>query len=302
MTTSATSTARTASPAPDVRLPTAEEVAAYERDGFLVVRGLVPAAVLDAAERGMARFYAGDVDAPFPGSTRYDSWDWRPEHGDVLRKNDYTSRMVTDLAALVEWPGIGAFAAALAGTPVIRLFHDQLLYKPGGSDGAADDGTGNVGWHTDRQYWGACTSEEMLTCWVPFHDCTEAVGGVSFVPGSHRWPEQQGLDFFSPDLGAQQAAMAAAGHDVRPVVPDLRRGDATFHHCRTVHGSGPNRTAAPRRSMAIHLQPGDNRHAGKRDADGALPYHRNDELVRVVDGLPDYTDPRISPVLWPVTG
>jgi ectoine hydroxylase-related dioxygenase (phytanoyl-CoA dioxygenase family) len=285
----------------DVRLPTREEVAAYERDGFLVVRGLVPAEVLDAAERGMARFYAGDLDAPFPGRTRYDSWDWAPGHGDVLRKNDYASRMVTDLATLVQWPGIGAFAAALAGTPVVRLFHDQLLYKPG-SAGEAPGDAGNVGWHTDRQYWRACSSERMLTCWVPFSDCTEAVGGVSFVPGSHRWPDPEGLDFFSPDRDAQLAAMAAAGHDVRAVVPDLRRGDATFHSCRTVHGSGPNRTAAPRRSMAIHLQPGDNRHVPDRDADGALRYHRNDELVRTVDGLPDYTDPRICPVLWPVTG
>jgi hypothetical protein len=54
--------------------------------------------------------------------------------------------------------------------------------------------------------------------------------------------------------------------------------------------------------MAIHLQPGDNRHVPDRDADGTLRYHRNDELVRAVDGLPDYTDPRICPVLWPVTG
>ena len=285
----------------DVRLPTAEEVAAYERDGFVVARGLVPAAVLDAAERGMARFYAGDLDAPFPGRTRYDSWDWRPGHGDVLRKNDYTSRSVTDLATLVEWPGIAAYAAALAGTPVVRLFHDQLLYKPG-SAGEDPGDAGNVGWHTDRQYWQACSSEAMLTCWVPLHDCTEAVGGVSFVPGSHRWPEQRGLDFFSTDLAAQRAAMVAAGHEVRPVVPDLRRGDVTFHSCRTVHGSGPNRTAAPRRSTAIHLQPGDNRHVPDRDADGDLLYHRNDELVRTVDGLPDYTDPRICPVLWPVSG
>lgn len=287
--------------AADVRLPSDDERAAYARDGFLVVRGLVPAEVLDAAERGMARFYAGDHDAPIPGPTRYDSYDWTPDSGDGLRKNDYASRMVTDLATLVEWPGIGAFAAALAGTPTIRLFHDQLLYKPGDPDGAAGT-AGNVGWHTDRQYWQSCSSEQMLTCWVPFHDCTEAVGGVAFVVGSHRWPEQEGLDFFVPDLEAQRAAMTAGGREIRTVVPDLQRGDATFHHCRTVHGSGANRTASPRRSMAIHLQPGDNRHVADRDADGALRYHRNDELVREVDGLPDYTDPRISPVLWPVTG
>ena len=78
----------------------------------------------------------------------------------------------------------------------------------------------------------------------------------------------------------------------------LPRGSVTFHHCGTVHGSGPNRSAAPRRSMAIHLQPADNRHRGLGD-DARPTYHRNDELVRRVDGTPDYTDPRICPVLFP---
>lgn len=264
-------------------------------DGFLVVRDLVPASVLDAAERGMSRYYAGDVDRPFPGRTRYDDYDWTPADGDVLRKNDYTSRMVDELRALVEWPGIAAFAAGLAGADGIRLWHDQLLYKPP----STDRDHGNVGWHTDRQYWRSCSSEEMLTCWVPFHDCDEATGGVSFVAGSHAWPDQGGLDFFDPDLARQEAALGASGRAVRKVVPRLRRGDVTFHHSRTVHGSGANRTAAPRRSMAIHLQPSGNEWTRALDAAGEPAYHRNDELVRSVHGHPDYADPRICPELWP---
>jgi ectoine hydroxylase-related dioxygenase (phytanoyl-CoA dioxygenase family) len=278
---------------PQVRLPTSDDLAAYQRDGFLVVRAIVPAAVLDAAGHGMRRFYAGDTDAAFPGRTRYDHYDWSPAHGAGLRKNDYASRMVRELARLVEWPGIAAFAAALAGADGIRLWHDQLLYKPPG----LDDGSGNVGWHTDRQYWRTCSSEQMLTCWVPFHDCDERTGGVSFVAGSHRWPQRRGLDFFTGDLTAQEALLEAAGGPVRKVVPVLRRGDVTFHHCRTVHGSGPNLSDRPRRSVAIHLQPTDN--AWTLDADGQVAYHRNDELVRRVDGHPDYADPAICPPLWP---
>jgi ectoine hydroxylase-related dioxygenase (phytanoyl-CoA dioxygenase family) len=278
-----------------IRTPTDEEIAQYRRDGYLVVRGLIPAEVLDAAERGMERFYASDVDRPFPGRTQYDHYDWSPEHGDVLRKNDYTSRMVDELRTLVELPGIAAFAAGLAGTSGIRLWHDQLLYKPP-SDGGDP---GNVGWHTDRQYWRSCSSEEMLTCWVPFHDCDSAVGGVAFVPGSHLWDDQEGLDFFDPDLDRQEAAMADRRGDVRKVVPTLARGDATFHHSGTVHGSGANLTASPRRSMAIHLQPQENHWVEAQDATGAAAYHRNDELVRSTGGTPDYADPTICPQLWP---
>jgi ectoine hydroxylase-related dioxygenase (phytanoyl-CoA dioxygenase family) len=83
------------------------------------------------------------------------------------------------------------------------------------------------------------------------------------------------------------------------VVPRLGRGDVTFHHCGTVHGSGPNHTDRPRRSMAIHLQPADN--VWTAGPGGEPAYHRNDELVGTVDGHPDYADPRLCPQLWPVT-
>ena len=58
-----------------------------------------------------------------------------------------------------------------------------------------------------------------------------------------------------------------------------------------MHGSSGNLSEAPRRSLAIHLQPADNRWRA-----GAS--HPNDTLVRH-DPDPDYTDPAIQPLLWP---
>jgi ectoine hydroxylase-related dioxygenase (phytanoyl-CoA dioxygenase family) len=34
----------------------------------------------------------------------------------------------------------------------------------------------------------------------------------------------------------------------------LPAGGASFHHCLTLHGSGPNLSGRPRRSFAIHLR------------------------------------------------
>ena len=48
---------------------------------------VLPGEVLDAAQRGMQRFYAGARDRPGPAGVEGDGW--RPEHGDGLRKNDY---------------------------------------------------------------------------------------------------------------------------------------------------------------------------------------------------------------------
>ena len=110
--------------------------------------------------------------------------------------------------------------------------------------------------------------------------------------GSHR-SDISGPDFCSPDLAALEKAITRQGHtrEIRPT--RMRRGQVSFHHCRTVHGSGPNHAAGPRRSLAIHLQPGDNRHRP------GTASHGNDRLVRRRDGVPDYTDPQVCPQLWP---
>lgn len=271
-------------------LLTADDVAAYREQGYWLSPVVLDERLLDAALYGQDRFYAGDHDAPFPGRTRFDHTDWEPSHGDGLRKNDYARLQVRELGALATAPIIGAVAARLAGVDEIRLWHDQLLFKPPGRG----DASGNVGWHTDRQYWQTCSSEEMLTAWVPFTDVDAELGPVMFVAGSHRWP-QADLDFFDRDLARGERAFAQRGEPVHRVTQVMRRGQVSFHHCRTVHGSGPNRTDRPRRSMAIHLQPAGNRY---RRLDPPA-YHRNDDLVRRVDGLPDYADPRICPRVWP---
>lgn len=273
-------------------LPGPGDIAGYREHGFWISPVIVPDAVLDAAERGMDRFYAGERDTDLDGLA--DLGGWTPADGPGLRKNDYSSLVVRELADLVSYPAIGACATLLAGAESIRLWHDQLLFKPVDAPGIA----ANVGWHTDRQYWLSCASGEMLTAWVAFHDVDEAGGSVSFLDGSHRW-DVAGLDFFAQDLGMLGDRIAEQGHGVRVRPTTMRRGQVSFHHCRTVHGSGPNHGSAPRRSLAIHLQPGDNawrRHPGP---DGQPAHHGNDRLVRRVGGVPDYADPRICPQLWP---
>lgn len=273
-------------------LPTQTDVAAYRRHGFWLSDMVLPGEVLDAAERGMQRFYAGDRDRSGPAGVERDGW--RPEHGDVLRKNDYASLRMNELAALVAHPAIGAIATRLSDAAGVRLWHDQLLFKPVD----APDRPANVGWHTDRQYWQTCTSQDMLTAWVPFHDVDERSGSITFIDASHR-VKTTGLDFFASDLERQEANLASAGLPVVKVPGVLKRGQVSFHHCRTIHGSGPNRSATARRSLAIHLQPTHNRYQRHSLLDGTLAHHRNDDLCRRAGGgTPDYTDSALFPLLW----
>lgn len=274
-------------------LPTAEDVAFYRENGYWISPPILTEEILDTAERGMRRHHAGDVDHRVAGDPDGKLRGWHCADGDVLRKNDCASLRVEELALLVRQSVIAGCAARLAGAEEIRLWHDQLLYKPSGVRRQ-----GNVGWHTDRHYWRSCSSEEMLTAWVAFHDITEAHGPVMFVAGSHRWDEQADLDFFDQDLTT--IGRYAAERDLRIVNATLARGQVSFHHCRTIHGSGPNHSGEPRRSIAIHLQPGDNHHVTGHNPDGTIAAHHNDVLTAArSDGAPDYADPAVCPRLWP---
>ncbi len=157
-----------------------------------------------------------------------------------------------------------------------------------------------MGWHTDRQYWRSCTSDRMLTAWIPFHDCGEEMGTITMIDGSHTWPDNsKQLDFFSNDLEGMEQRLDNRGAPIVRVPMILPRGHVSFHQCRTIHGSPPNRSTAPRRAIAVHLQDEANRYRPYRFSDGSLASHNNNRYCGTVNGEPDYTDPVICPQLWP---
>lgn len=283
-------------------LPTEEDVAFYREHGYYISKRLFSGEEIDAAVAGADRFYAGGLDpSGLPEIEGFMRRHYFPNegYGSKLRKHDYASFCCRPLAHLVRHHLIGAIAARLAGTPAIRLWHDQLLYKPP----AGNQSSVNVGWHTDRGYWQLCTSEEMLTAWIPFHDSDEEIGTITMVDGSHLWPDNTAaLDFFDGNLEGLETRFNTGGKPVVKVPMLLRKGQVSFHHCLTIHGSGPNRTQRPRRSVAVHLQDDANRYRQVPGPGGAPFYHFNADLAPRVHGVPDFTDPEAFPLLYDERG
>ena len=273
-------------------LPSDEDVAFYREHGWYISKKILPDELIDEARYGSERHFAGERDTPQPKITGY----WKPGDGDGLRNCEFVSLQNVQLRKLVEYPLIAAVAARLAGCPTIRLFHDQLLFKP--SDGPQEGSV--IGWHTDRAYLMTCTSEIMLTAWIPFHDSTETRAPLMVVDGSHRWSGTSAFRLFKEqNLEDLSAYFRVDGEPFTPVPMVMEQGQVSFHHCRTVHGSDINRSNLPRLSLGIHMQDGDNRYRLYRNEQG-VPWHLvNDDLCRSTeDGFPDYADPEIFPVLW----
>jgi len=273
--------------------PSRDDIVHFEEHGWVTSPCWIPEQLLDEAAEAVEAYYLGERDHLLPLQGGF--LDWRPGDGEGLRLNDYVSLQSDGLRQLVCWADLGRAAAALMRVELVRLFHDQLISKPPAEAGA--DTT--VGWHTDKSYWKRCSSERMLTAWIPFQDCYEEFGPIAVIDGSHKWQNTDWMNtFVLQDLASIESRI---GHPIeaRPLL--LKRGQVSFHHARTIHGSFANRTPGFRTALAVHIQDGENFYRRLGEEDGQVPVHMNDVLCRPLpDGNPDYADASICPTLWPV--
>lgn len=284
-------------------LPTAEEVASYSEHGWYLTRKLFTDEEVDELQEASERFYAGQRDRELPLRPPKLAY-WEPAHGAVQRHNDYVHYESDTISRILRKPVLGAVAARLAKADEVRIFQSTLIYKPP----RPDEPTNVVPWHFDRHYWSSCTSENMLTAFIPFHHCDEEMGTITMVDGSHNWKETGGDDTTvkhfaerdKEDLEAKLARNAEFNNtDVRKIPMIIPKGHMSFHHCRTYHGSGANRSDRPRRAISFHLQDGANQYRRFELSDGNVVSYNHDVLVRQTpDGRPDYADPTYCPVIW----
>jgi ectoine hydroxylase-related dioxygenase (phytanoyl-CoA dioxygenase family) len=284
-------------------LPTDDEVAQYAARGWYLTRKLLSDDEVDELVDASERFYAGERDRTLPLRPPRLAY-WEPEHGAVQRHNDYIHYEHEAIARILRKPIIGAVAARLAQADEIRVFQSTLIYKPP----RPDEPTNIVPWHFDKHYWQSSTSERMLTAFIPFHDCDERMGTITMVDGSHLWREVGADDSTTRHFAERSKEdlerllennAAHNGAPVRKVPMNIPKGHMSFHHCRTYHGSGPNRSDRPRRAISFHLQDGENEYRRFHLSDGSVVRYNHDVLVRqTAAGLPDYADPAFCPVLW----
>jgi ectoine hydroxylase-related dioxygenase (phytanoyl-CoA dioxygenase family) len=144
----------------------------------------------------------------------------------------------------------------------------------------------------------------MLTAWIPFQNTTAEMGSLMVMDGSHRWSGNEWMaTSHERDLEVLESRISSPTTELRKITIEIKRGQVSFHHCMAVHGSPPNRSTNTRVALAVHLQPGENRYTPAFSDSGRRIGHTNDLLCRTDEfGNPDYSDPRIFPVLWPQPG
>lgn len=149
-------------------------------------------------------------------------------------------------------PGICQAVMQLMGTDTLRVWHDQVQYKPPKVGGPTD-------WHQDHPYWPVIQPADLVSAWVALEDADVENGCMWMVPGSHKWgPHKGGTIGTNPDDFSPLPDKSLLPPDARiELVPcPVKKGEVMFHHCLTWHGSPPNRSDRGRPAIAVHYMPG----------------------------------------------
>ncbi|HEX5094433.1 MAG TPA: phytanoyl-CoA dioxygenase family protein [Acidimicrobiia bacterium] len=206
---------------------------AYRRDGFVVVDGLLSDAELD--------HYEQHVTAAVAHRTRADerALGDRSPYEQSFRQCINLWEDFPEVEPLTFHPRLAQAASELVGKDVMRLWHDQALYKEAG--GRETDP------HQDQPYW-PMTETDTVTAWIPFRGSTLASGAMGYLPGSHLVGVRKFVNIFQAD----DAGVLMELPEIKAIVPmwvEVPRGSVAFHSGLTVHMAKPNTTGTDR---AVH--------------------------------------------------
>lgn len=218
---------------------TAEQVAQYQRDGAILIKGVLTAVELDLLASGLeeARATPGD---------RYTRVQSPNGEGETLLEM-FPSLHCPSLQRLLETGTAAELAARLMATPTAQLILDQTFYKARGYINPTP-------WHQDTPFLrvrGHDMARVWLTCDVSPRDLT-----IQVVRGSHRW------NVVYNTMGPGTARVVTAdegeaftfegmGDDDLPTAPDVARyrdsfdilswdvepGDALVFNGNMLHGA-----------------------------------------------------------------
>jgi ectoine hydroxylase-related dioxygenase (phytanoyl-CoA dioxygenase family) len=182
---------------------------------------------------------------------------------------------------LVHNPEIAGSIARLMDAAEVRLWHDQIQYKPASTGGV------NM-WHQDAPYWPTLTPMTQVTAWIALDDVDIENGCMSMVPGSHRWGNN--IEFLHTLKSFDAMPAEFDGHAVDVRVCPVKKGHVHFHHALTWHGSSANTSGRPRRAIALHYMGNDTRFVANGN-------HVMKPFISVADG--DIIAGDRFPLVWP---
>ena len=210
----------------------------YERDGYVVVRQLLPKDLFADLTRNLDRYIRDVVPNLAPTDAFYESDKSQPESLKQLHRMNQDAFF----EAYRRQPVWTALAEALVGEAV-EAGDPEWFNKPPLSQKGTPP-------HQDNFYF-SLKPCHVVTIWMALDVVDEENACVRYVPVSHLQPVRPHAT--SGVLGFSQVITDYGPNDAAREVPiHLQPGDVMAHHGNLIHLAGPNRSATRhRRAFAM---------------------------------------------------
>lgn len=225
---------------------TPEEIAAFQNDGYIIQRGLLPnhyvQTILEVTRRDAGAHF-GDIeyeaDVKYPGApVSLDA-----EGGRTIRRLRQAFSRDPVFSRLVKEPCLLNRLKQLIAPPVVMplAHHNCIMTKH-------PHYSSDTGWHQDIRYWSFQTPQ-LVNAWFALGDETITNGCLKILPGSHRMQlHDHQLDdekFFREDLAENAELLDSA------VTAELKAGDVLFFHAQCFHSATRNYSDATKYSAVF---------------------------------------------------
>jgi phytanoyl-CoA hydroxylase len=221
------------------------DLAAYRRDGFIVLPNILRSDEVEALRRVTDEFVrkARTVSA---NDEIYDLEDSHSAAEPRVRRIKTPHQHDPEFARVARHPKIVEVLTDLWGT--VRLDTGKLNMKSAGYGAPVE-------WHQDWAFY-PHTNDDLAAVGIMLDDCEMDNGPMMVIPGSHLGPI---YDHHGPDgrfCGAMDPQACAL--DLSRAVPCLgKAGSITVHHVRAVHGSATNFSGRDRRFLLFQYRAAD---------------------------------------------
>ncbi|XP_022782945.1 phytanoyl-CoA dioxygenase, peroxisomal-like [Stylophora pistillata] len=228
---------------------TKEEVDFYNKNGYLVVRNLVPQEQLNKYLHRFNQICNREVRVPsmiVMKDVTFVKSSCQSEERTINKIQNFEEDEV--LFSYCELPQILKYVACLTG-PDIKSVHTMLINKP------PDPGTmtSRHPLHQDLHYFPFRPANRMVCSWTAMEKVHRRNGCLVVQPGTQYGPLLQ-HDY--PEWEGGVNVMYHGIKDYNPSIPfvhlEMNAGDTVFFHPLLIHGSGANQTNGFRKAISGH--------------------------------------------------
>eukprot|EP00475_Leptophrys_vorax_P006630 TRINITY_DN14116_c0_g1_i1.p1 TRINITY_DN14116_c0_g1~~TRINITY_DN14116_c0_g1_i1.p1 ORF type:complete len:360 (-),score=86.86 TRINITY_DN14116_c0_g1_i1:98-1177(-) len=230
-----------------------EQMEFYEKNGFLVVKGVVPVQEMAPWEQRLldiAEKKAADAPPTMVVMRDVSQAHFRKTKGlrYVTKLQDFQDDPV--LKDFISHPNILHYVSAFTG-PNIRAMHTMLIQKP---PNVGESGRHPM--HQDLLYFPFRPANRIVCAWTAMESINRDNGGLIVIPGSHVSP-------LFPHGYPDWEKVNKAYYGIQPqhlgnfketdaIHLEMEPGDTVFFHPLLVHGSGWNKTQRYRKAISCH--------------------------------------------------